>query len=93
MNSKEIFEKMESSITKALNKEDGIILGGKKLTFYRHENYVRKTFAENQITDWFINQKECALKVHSFGLRKNKINTYGYLKFNLKIAKKVLTSI
>ena len=35
MNSKEIFEKIESSITKALNKEDGIMLGGKKLTFKR----------------------------------------------------------
>lgn len=59
MNSKEIFEKIESSITKALNKEDGIILGGKKLTFYRHENYVRKPFvADNNFIEVLVMQSD-----------------------------------
>ena len=59
MNSKEIFEKIESSITKALNKEDGIILGGKKLTFYRHENYVTKPFVDdNNSIEVLIMQSE-----------------------------------
>lgn len=35
MNSKEVFEKIKSSITEALNKEDGIMLAGKELKFYQ----------------------------------------------------------
>lgn len=37
MNSKEVFEKIETAITKALNKEEGIILGGKELEFEQHK--------------------------------------------------------
>ena len=33
MNFNEIFEKIENSITQALNKEDGILLGDKKIKF------------------------------------------------------------
>ena len=38
MNSNELFEKIKSSITEALNKEDGIMLGGKKLKFHQHKD-------------------------------------------------------
>ena len=37
MNSKEVFEKIESAITKALNKEEGISLGGKEIEFEQHK--------------------------------------------------------
>lgn len=42
MNSKEVFEKIENSITKALNKEEGIMLGGKELEFEQHKDKMEK---------------------------------------------------
>ena len=44
MNSKEVFEKIESSITEALNKEDGIMLGGKKIEFYHYNESMNGSF-------------------------------------------------
>lgn len=42
MDSKEVFKKIETSITKALNKEEGIILGGKKLEFEQHKDKMER---------------------------------------------------
>ena len=67
MNSKELFEKIKSSITEALNKEDGIMLGGKKLTFDQHEN-----MAEEKI----IHTDSDCVEVHVYNRSCSRIMWY-----------------
>ena len=69
MNSKELFQKIKSSLTEALNKEDGIMLGGKKITFRKHDKplngksantnsgcvEVHVFFSEFSETMWYVN--------------------------------------
>ena len=73
MNSKELFEKIKSSITEALNKEDGIMLGDKKLLFGLHDDeafdgkkrFIRHGFVEVHVyysefsrAMWFVDVHE-----------------------------------
>lgn len=67
MNSKELFEKIQSSLTEALNKEDGIMLGGKKLTFHQHED-----MAEEKI---IYTDSDC-VEVHVYNRLCSKIMWY-----------------
>lgn len=74
MNSKELFEKIKSSITEALNKEDGIMLGGKELTFHQHD----------ELLDGKLdNVKHNCVEVHVLGSAMSKeiryVNVYNVL--------------